>query len=368
MSTQHDTAPLQLQTGHLPALDGLRGIAIGLILLHHCFGKLFGFCWIGVDLFFVLSGFLITRILLDTKNDAHYLRNFFARRVLRIFPAYYLTLLIVLVLLPLLNVSLRESWPVLLDKQVWYWTYTSNWLTVKEGWLPGESMILSHFWSLAIEEQYYLLWPFIVLLIRERWLPLVIVLLVALSVTLRVSNVFANPGYYVATITRWDGLLIGSLLAWMVKHRFALLKKTAVPVGIIAALAVAVGIAFNPTPEYSNPFMKNAGYTLLAVMFFGLIAAAFLRSGNWLGKALTMRPLLWLGKYSYGIYIFHYIIYWCLKDHFIAFFAGGGQAGGAIKLSASIACVVLTLVLAFLSFHLVEKRFLVLKKRFSYGN
>lgn len=350
---------------YLPSLDGLRGIAIGLILLHHCFGKLFAFCWIGVDLFFVLSGFLITRILLNTREHKGYLRNFYMRRVLRIFPLYYAVLIALFLIFPLVFSAFRESHAVLLDKQAWYWTYCSNWLNTLEGWLPGKSMILTHFWSLAIEEQYYLFWPFIILFWPVKKLPWIAVPLILLSVALRFSGLFHNPGYYVATVTRMDGLLLGSLLAWLTIYNLDFLRKWAKTIGIAAGIILLAGLAYTRIPEYSNPFMVGPGYTLLALFFFFAVAWALQPGNNLLQRGLRSKPLLWLGKYSYGLYVLHYIVFWGLKDHIIALLASGGDAGALLKLSVSVICVAITFVLALTSYHLMEQPFLKLKRHFA---
>ncbi len=163
---------------HNPVLDGVRGIAVLAVLAFHVRGPipdLAGIAWLryplhllsplwsGVDLFFVLSGFLITNILLRARRHPHYFRNFYARRTLRIFPLYYFTLLLH---------YLAELWgpealsgPGASRLRLWYWLYAQNWL----GGLYGESLrAFEHYWSLAIEEQFYLLWPLVVLATRSN--------------------------------------------------------------------------------------------------------------------------------------------------------------------------------------------------------
>lgn len=348
---------------YLPALDGLRGIAIGLILLHHCFGKLFSFCWIGVDLFFVLSGFLITRILLNTRDQKGYLKNFYMRRVLRIFPLYYVVLFVMFVIFPLLSSWYQHSYSVLLDKQVWYWTYTSNWLNAFEGWLPEKSMILTHFWSLAIEEQYYLFWPFIVLWCPVKKIPWIAIALIVTSIALRFSGYFNNPGYYVATVTRADGLLLGSILAWLTIYNLKFLQNWTVIILLFSAAVLIAGLAYTRIPEYSNPFMVGPGYTILALFFFSIITVALQRGNGFWRSMLQSRVLLWLGKYSYGLYVLHYIVYWGLKDSIIAILSP--EPTTLIKVAGSVVCVILTMVLALISYHFMEAPFLKLKKHFT---
>jgi peptidoglycan/LPS O-acetylase OafA/YrhL len=171
---------------HIPALDGLRGIAILLVIPHNAdiFSQSAPWLWpialvahagwIGVQLFFVLSGFLITRNLLDTRRDANYLRSFYVRRALRIFPLYFLTLFVGLVVLPHV-VQFSPGALASHHNQVWLWTFLSNWAQPYGLEVSG----FSHFWSLAVEEQFYLVWPFVVLFAagtRLFWVSVVVAL------------------------------------------------------------------------------------------------------------------------------------------------------------------------------------------------
>src|SRR5687767_2907742 len=169
------------ETGFIPALDGLRGIAIILVMLHHFtyyrpnsgidaqIASVLFFGWAGVDLFFVLSGFLITGILLDTRDSKRYFSTFYARRTLRIFPLYYLVLLLAFVVLPkfpaLHPVLLGQVGPVDLPPQWPYWLYLTNFSIADGGWVHGWVDVA---WSLAIEEQFYLVWPLMIWLCPPR--------------------------------------------------------------------------------------------------------------------------------------------------------------------------------------------------------
>ena len=152
---------------HLSGLDGLRGLAIALVLVHSLTmfvhpvsagGQLYhaalAFGWSGVQLFFVLSGFLITGILLDTRPTPHYFRNFYIRRALRIFPLYYVTLAVAFIVLPALD-RMPQVYAGDYPHQAFLWLYLSNWRHDIGGGF-------SHYWSLALEEQFYLVWPLVV--------------------------------------------------------------------------------------------------------------------------------------------------------------------------------------------------------------
>ena len=152
-----------LERTYYPALDVLRGIAIILVFFYHTFHFIpfFEFGWMGVDLFFVLSGFLITDLLLVTQKNKNFFRNFYIRRFLRIFPLYYLVLTVFLVLSPyFFSQQNLNEYTYYNQNQFWFWAQLQNWLFVTKG--LGNSPYLSHLWSLAIEEQFYLFWPLLV--------------------------------------------------------------------------------------------------------------------------------------------------------------------------------------------------------------
>ena len=205
---------------YYPALDGLRGLAILLVVIYHNFGfiDVFFFGWLGVDLFFVLSGFLITEILLNTLNEKNYLRNFYVRRALRIFPLYYVCLVIFLIIMPRLNTNLDLKYYT--DNQVWIWTYLQNWLYIFKN--PDQTNTLNHLWSLAVEEQFYLLWPLAILVLRKPKLLLLsisILLLAVLGLRLWVwNNHIADLAYFnLYTFTRIDGICIGCMVALLLR-------------------------------------------------------------------------------------------------------------------------------------------------------
>ena len=171
---------MSISNPHIPALDGIRGLAILLVLLCHfpLYGdmqptifidKLFYAMtragWCGVDLFFVLSGFLITGILYDAKGSRFFFRNFYMRRCLRIFPLYYGVLAVFFVIVPFV-LPLGRNYELFLKDQAWYWSYLTNIKIAIEGW--PKFYALAHFWSLAVEEQFYFVWPFVVFLWDEE--------------------------------------------------------------------------------------------------------------------------------------------------------------------------------------------------------
>lgn len=209
------SAPASLAK-HWTVLDGVRGLAILLVMSYHftmgmsgqslysrLLFKLTTVGWCGVNLFFVLSGFLITGILYDTRSASHRFRNFYMRRALRIFPLYYGTLLVLFGLLPWMNrwtdgfKGIEHAWP-------WLWTYSTNLLILLQGkWFP-----LSHFWSLAVEEHFYLVWPLVVFTLDRKSSVRVCLALIAIAFVVRIGLVRQGLvlSAYTLTLSRMDGL------------------------------------------------------------------------------------------------------------------------------------------------------------------
>jgi peptidoglycan/LPS O-acetylase OafA/YrhL len=364
-----------LAPAHIPALDGLRGVAILLVIPHNAdiFSNSAPWLWpmalaahagwIGVQLFFVLSGFLITRNLLAARGHAHYFRSFYARRALRIFPLYFLTLFVALVLLPYW-VHYSPGALSSHHHQVWLWTFTSNWAQPFGADVSG----FSHFWSLAVEEQFYLLWPFVVLLAasaRLLWICGALVLIALLSRAFMQAEGAKPEMIYMFTFCRMDALAIGAAMAvvslsaeamqWVTGHSRALL---------LAAFGLFLAVALS-SHSYAvfDPHTLVFGQTLLAVVFALLVVSvgaiphgAF---GQSLRRALEARWLRRVGRYSFAMYVFHLL----LIDAFsrpireaLAF------AGSATPLLHVITFVFLSFLAGMLSYHLLEKHFLALKR------
>jgi peptidoglycan/LPS O-acetylase OafA/YrhL len=241
--------------GRVPQLDGVRGLAILLVMLHH-FAVFEPACavdqvvksatmsmWIGVDLFFLLSGYLITGILLDTRHRHNYFTSFYARRVLRIFPLFYAVTFFSLVLLPMIPNPKSADFGALSGREWWYWTYLQNYAIAAAG--KFQHGIMDVTWSLAIEEQFYVVWPLIVLLLPSKRLVQLCVAMIAGALALRVALAALHVGAivgYVITPTRVDSLAYGALIALLVRGSFNTekLRRAAKIVGIIGLAGVAL--------------------------------------------------------------------------------------------------------------------------------
>lgn len=358
------TNPLNVNK-HIAFLDGFRGIAISLVLLYHCFLDFTParIGWIGVDIFFVLSGFLITGILLKTKDSPHYFKNFFIRRALRIFPLYYLFLIIIFIVLPIFGSSLLGDMSNYKDNQIWYWTYLQNWLLSFEGF--PENYSLHHLWSLAVEEQFYLIWPVIIFFTPVKKLIPVICILIFLSFVFRMKAYqfgLIFPYSYVNTFSRMDTLLLGGLVYILNRDHKEWLKKYAFYILLLSSSIVIGFIAFKKSLYFWN---LHYIYT-----FIGISIATFLSilcSEGTMTHKLRMffqnYFLRWLGKYSYGIYLFHYPLLFILTSLLLPGLNNTFHQVLLAKFLVGCICIIISCLLAYCSFHIIEKRFLNLKEK-----
>lgn len=367
---------------HMPQLDALRGIAILWVILHngaldnvgHAQSAVMSVVelisnmgWVGVQLFFVLSGFLITGILLDGRGATNQFRTFYARRTLRIFPLYYTFLLLAFVILPWTGiVTWHNSSPT---EMALYWSYLTNWGQ------PFHPVNFPHLWSLAIEEQYYLMWPLLVIFLRERTLVYACLTLIVTAILCRAYLVFnydagfASHAMYTFTIARWDALAIGSLLAILVRSERALpyLQRYFTPsFGVLSFLLLAQVAAFRNFIPSGTPGIINQ--TTIAIWFAMLILLSIVPWHNQLDNlrsTLSNRFLRWVGKYSYAIYVFHFPAKMIWFSHFaIAVAPNAPWQQFGIMVYNFIGIAALATSGAYISWHILEQPFLRLKRRF----
>jgi peptidoglycan/LPS O-acetylase OafA/YrhL len=378
-----------VSAGHrLPALDGVRGLAIALVLMHHSviwsgidnqiridsYVRMFAnSLWLGVDLFFVLSGFLITAILYDSKGSDRYFRSFYGRRALRILPLYYGFLVFFLLFarqwLP------AESARQLLDTQGWYWLFLSNVQVALNGW--QEPVHLGHFWSLAVEEQFYLLWPFAVWMLSRTALVRLAGLFFALALLIRVFKPFDMTalGAYVLLPTRMDAIAAGAYVALMTRGvtkaspESKIVIRRAVVVLVVCATALALIYAVHRGLPELQPAVNTVGFTLIASACASMLTLLILTpSGNWLNRLFAGPPLMALGRYSYGLYVVHVPIILFLMDRGLDAKLFPRILGSTLP-GVGAFCVVavaLSLAVAVLSFHLFESPILSLKRYLPY--
>lgn len=382
---------------HLPTLDGLRGLAILLVMAHHFLYSVAGsgwpaesllklarLGWIGVDLFFVLSGFLITGILLDARarvgqssTTRQYFRNFYARRILRIFPLYYATLAVLFLLLPRLISFPAHDLVAAQHSQAWLWLYGTNIALPLRipGFVNPHAFITSHFWSLAVEEHFYLLWPLVVFIFNRKQLIALCLATMAVAAALRFACLAAGASLdvpYMITPCRIDALAFGGLLAVAVRGRggIAPLLQPALITGLVCAAAACIVFARSRQFGPVLWIVESLKFTVLAFLFGMLLLRAV---GSTVYPAIcpithrifTLPALRSLGKYAYGLYIFHLLLR-PAYDHLFGIdrlqritpsYPLAVMAYCALATTASIA-------VALASWHLFEKHVLRLKRFF----
>lgn len=382
--------------GRLPTLDGFRGAAVLLVILGHwtflsestapverAIGAAADFGWAGVELFFVLSGFLITGILLDARRDAapHYFRDFYARRALRIFPLYYAYVFVFLVALRLGPIA-RHLPAAFADAKLlgshapnpwWFWLYASNFLFARRGLTDT----LGPTWSLAIEEQFYLVWPAIVWVCGRRALMGVCGGVIALAIACRAVLSFKGityPAGYVLTPCHTDGLAIGAAVAILARGPGGMLRwlRPAVVVGIVSGVALALTgwrVAARGGALRESAWAQPTLYTLLAVISgAALLLAACATPASGLGRVLGSRAMRTLGKYSYALYLFNLPVYTALHRLFKFDAWRPVWVGYASRLPAQLATYAIggavLFTAAWVSWHVYESQFLKLKRFF----
>lgn len=342
---------------HIQALDGLRGLAILLVILFHTFHFLFGWC--GVDLFFVLSGFLITGTLIDSKENPHYFLNFWIKRVLRIFPVYYLILAIIIIpkIYFKINTVSYTSWT--------YWFYLQNWQYVVNGVFPDGKATLNHFWSLAIEEQFYFIFPFIVKNVKNKTMPFLLLTLIFISILFRFHYFNTNNiGYYVGTFSRMDSLAVGAFLAYTIRYNRVFLEKWVHLFFYVSFTYITGVILLTNEVHFSNPYFAGVGLTFFALLFGSLLIFSISEyKNNFFKQFLTLKPLLFLGKISYGLYIYHWILYVFIKPPLESLIYTYLADSLASKVVTSLLILTIGIILSYLSFIYFEKKVLKLKTR-----
>ena len=352
---------------HLPELDGLRGFAVlGVMIFHFLQGLPTGgspaglvvkgsrLGQTGADLFFVLSGFLITGILLDTRRGPHYFRNFYARRTLRIFPLHYLAVaLFYFVIGPLAGLGISP-----MRDQLWAWLYLVN---IPMTFAPETYRLPGHFWSLAVEEHFYLAWPLVVWGASRRGLVAICVTLIPLAIGCRILLYSYGFTDFFFTLCRTDSLAIGALVAILFRWRVPGLRDMMIALAVAAAICIPLWVA---TGGEGIPAVTMTRSTLIAVAYAILLAATVVMPADWWWKRLLSSSIpRFFGRYSYGLYVFHALISfpWKWEDFRAA-------VPGEIPAMAAMCSVngAISLAAAMLSWNLLEKHCLRLKRYFEY--
>jgi peptidoglycan/LPS O-acetylase OafA/YrhL len=356
-SLRVDPAVVAGHEARIPELDALRGIAAVVIVIFHSNVRRFPWGWAAVDLFFVLSGFLITGIVLRHGGSRGFLSRFYIRRALRIFPAYYL---VVLGLVVFRNLLPRPVDPRGLIYELTYTQFLPYYWFAEA---PRYSPYLGHTWTLAIEEQFYLVWPALILLAgRSRaWVAALSLATVAGSFYLR------SRGYSVALLgARADGLALGGLLAAVMAGRDGIATSRALRVGLTAATvvsaAILVALASFVGMAATDAFPRWTGLVVLAfsTLWLGVIGLVVIHSGHPRLAVLRRPRLQRIGAISYGLYLYHFLVIVISGDIYRSI----GLRGQPLWREAPTIGV--CFVIAALSWKYVERPILGLKDRFAY--
>jgi len=366
---------------HIPGLDGIRGTAILAVMTYHAARNLtyvgsheqivqglVGIGWIGVDLFFVLSGFLITGILLDTKSSTTFFRSFYARRVLRIVPVYVVFVTIVTLVAPALGWTTPQDGATLRSAKGWYWTYLVNAIIARRGW-SAAPWHTSHLWSLSVEEQFYMLWPAVVFAAGRKTLLRIALSAAIASAVMRAVLVFMQGpsiGMYVLLPVRMDSLAVGAVLAVLAREPDAWVRvRKWAPVGALLALSTLAMVYRRELLVPTATWTEIAAYPALALLGgAAVVAAVDAPSGSLVERIFAHRVLRFFGRYSYGLYVWHQLAIAWLAARVLAparlpVVRGSHLPGNALFVLVAFA---VSVVWALVSWHAVEYPFLALKR------
>jgi peptidoglycan/LPS O-acetylase OafA/YrhL len=337
----------------IPQLDAVRGLAVLLVLLHNTdrypvlhLRLISSNGWMGVDLFFVLSGLLITGILLDSRQSEGYFRNFYARRCLRIWPLYYSVLLFMFVMVPLLRPS--EANTVFAARSSPWWAYP---LFLQNFLVPVPAMAtgaLGVTWSLAVEEQFYLVWPLVVRFCSEAQLRKIAIAVICFSPALRFYLSWHQVNIYSNTFCRLDGLMAGALLALAIRSASFVPSKFVTLAWITLLVAAPLALLID---TFHARWMV---FSLVAMASVSFVYLALFSTQRWLQAILTNRFLVFTGTISYGIYLLEKIPLDAARTFHL----------DQHQFLALPITVVATYAMAALSWNLLEKPFLRLKRFF----
>jgi peptidoglycan/LPS O-acetylase OafA/YrhL len=337
----------------IPQLDAIRGLAVLWVLLHNTdvdpslhLRLISVNGWMGVDLFFVLSGLLITGILLDTKQSEGYFRNFYARRCLRIWPLYYSLLVFMFVIVPFLRPS--EAHTVFDVRSSPWWSFP---LFLQNFLVPiptSATGLLGVTWSLAVEEQFYLVWPLIVRFCSEALLRKIAITVICLSPALRLYLSLHQVNIYSNTFCRLDGLMAGALLAVVVRSGSFLPSKFVTQAWITFLVSAPLALVIETFHA------RWIGFSLIALASVSFIYLALFSTQSWLQALLTSRFLVYTGTISYGIYLLQKIPLDVAKTFHL-------DKHPLLALPIATAA---TYAMAAVSWNLLEKPFLRLKRFF----
>ena len=368
-TSETDSPALPTEVGRIVELDGFRGFAILLVLIWHYVScqilvpagslsayllRLMSYSWCGVDMFFVLSGYLLGSILIRKRLSRDYFRSFYIRRAFRILPVYYLVLAVYGLSRPYFQPQFDEEGQIL---PLWsYFLHVQNLFMAKASNLGTPWLAVT--WSLAVEEQFYLFLPLLIWMLRPRFLPWVLVCLILSAPATRVALFLADEenklASYVLLPCRWDAMFLGALGAW-----FALLPgfrewmkdNQMVLFGTCLVLVTGMIILLGTRQLMGSPGMITIGHTWVAC--FGLNLLMIAQFSEWRPARIFFRNkmLVFLGTISYGLYLYHQIVsglcHMLIRHQ-------RPQICGWMDASATLLALAISVLIAHASWHMLE--------------
>jgi peptidoglycan/LPS O-acetylase OafA/YrhL len=367
----------------IPVLDGLRGIAIILVLIWHYFCcqvnprnallyagyKIFEWSWSGVDLFFVLSGFLIGGIILDQRNSANLLPVFYWRRALRILPLYFVCVGLFFLIKNCGSYPINPfKVPWLFDNSTAAWPYPffmQNFVMALNNSFGARWLSVT--WSVAVEEQFYLLLPFVILRCPINHLSKLLIGLAAITPVLRILiSVIRRNTFpcYVLLISRADPLLMGVLLAFIVRQPHGLTAKSQAKLWVAFVLLAGVtGLLSFYSGNLISLNMVAVGYYIIALLFTCLLALTLISKGTLLEKVLSNKVLMVTGRISYCIYLIHIPVLGLIHSYVLH---SPPHIDSLASAAVTIFALLITVTIALLSWHFFELPLLNLAHRWKY--
>ncbi|HEX9202040.1 MAG TPA: acyltransferase [Acidobacteriaceae bacterium] len=374
-----ETRPINL--AYFPALDGLRGAAFLVMFSYHYLELPWG--WTSIDTFFILSGFLITGILVDMREDPHRVRNFYIRRTLRIFPLYYGVILLLALLYPVFHwdwTPVYMVWPLYLGNLVQFLypfqpyasLYSVTMAHVHSVTFPRVDLFFGHFWTLCIEEQFYLLWPWVVFSVTNRKkLMYICAAFVVACPLMRAMSIHLLPLAMVGgganiwfTPFRIDTLLLGALLALVRRGPNARMMPAVARTGFVLLSTVmlvwllVIARAKFLAPVYPYPAWSSTWGLMIVDWFSACLIVMALEYRSVTFRIFNVRPLRWLGRISYGAYVFHDVFHAMFRRFARHYFVHWSLATALIALA-------FTLLISWASYRWFESPFIRMKSRWS---
>ncbi len=371
-----DTPPALAQQKRIPELDGLRGIAVLMVIFFHYINnqligaqgmlgrilyKITSFGWVGVDLFFVLSGFLIGTILIRNRGSKNYFSTFYIRRIVRIVPNYYLLIAVFLIIgsIPFF----ASDYFLAGNRVIPIWAYLVMVHNIFIAHLQNfGNTSLSITWSIGVEEQFYIVFPFLIFILKEKWLPFLLGLAIVLAPLIRMQYSGWIPPY-VLLPCRMDSMAFGVLIAWA-NHYYSLkdlVKKYRKP--LLALLMLDVFICGFLSARYGDlGVFKN---TLFAIIFSLMLVFALVYKDSVYGSLLRIRQLVWIGTISYSLYLFHDLILGVGNVIFGSLGADNLESGKGLLVT--IGAFAVSLIFSWFVYKKLETPFVTFGKKFKYG-